>query len=180
MDHLAILTSGLTRNFGELTAVNSLNLQVPQGSVYGFLGPNGAGKTTTIRLLLGLIRLHAGHIQVFGRPFIKERHSLLKQIGALVESPSIYNHLTGRENLEITRRPVLYRHAPTFRISMTVIGLLLINADWARFYPWTLPALILNRSLRGSPIITELLLIGIGSVVIALLGAWNITRRDVL
>lgn len=70
--------------------------------------------------------------------------------------------------------------AMSFGISMTVIGLLLINADWARFYPWTLPALILNRSLRGSPIITELLMIGIGSVVIALLGAWNITRRDVL
>ncbi len=104
MDYLAITTTGLTRKFGDLTAVNSIDLQVPQGSVYGFLGPNGAGKTTTIRLLLGLIRLHAGHIQVFGRPFKKERHSLLKQIGALVESPSIYNHLTGRENLEITRR----------------------------------------------------------------------------
>ncbi|MCJ7582146.1 MAG: ATP-binding cassette domain-containing protein [Candidatus Aminicenantes bacterium] len=104
LDHPAISTKNLTRKFGELTAVNSVNLDVPQGSVYGFLGPNGAGKTTTIRLLLGLIRLHAGHIQVFGRPFIKERHPLLKQIGALVESPSIYNHLTGRENLEVTRR----------------------------------------------------------------------------
>lgn len=104
MDHLAITTTGLTRKFGDLTAVNSLDLQVSQGSVYGFLGPNGAGKTTTIRLLLGLIRLHAGQIQLFGRPFNKERYSLLRQIGALVESPSVYNHLTGRENLEITRR----------------------------------------------------------------------------
>jgi ABC-2 type transport system ATP-binding protein len=104
MDHPAITTSGLTRKFGNLTAVNALNLDVPQGSIYGFLGPNGAGKTTTIRLLLGLIRLHAGHIQMFGRPFPKERQSLLKQIGALVESPSIYPHLTGRENLEVTRR----------------------------------------------------------------------------
>ncbi len=70
--------------------------------------------------------------------------------------------------------------AMSFGISMTVIGLLLINADWARFYPWTLPAMILNRSLKGSPILTELILIGIGSVVIALIGGWNITRRDVL
>ena len=80
MDNLAINTSGLTRKFGNLTAVNALNLDVPQGSIYGFLGPNGAGKTTTIRLLLGLIRLHAGHIQMFGRPFPKERQSLLKLV----------------------------------------------------------------------------------------------------
>lgn len=73
MDHPAITTSGLTRKFGNLTAVNALNLDVPQGSIYGFLGPNGAGKTTTIRLLLGLIRLHGGHIQMFGRPFPKEK-----------------------------------------------------------------------------------------------------------
>ncbi len=104
MDHLAISTSGLTRKFGSLTAVYDLNLNVPQASVYGFLGPNGAGKTTTIRLLLGLIRHHAGRIEVFGRPFLKERYALLRQIGALVESPSVYNHLTGRENLEITHR----------------------------------------------------------------------------
>ncbi|MFC2160036.1 ABC transporter ATP-binding protein [Acidobacteriota bacterium] len=100
----AITTENLTRKFGELTAVNALNLHVPQGSVYGFLGPNGAGKTTTIRMLLGLIRIHSGQIHVFGRPFIKERQSLLQDIGAMVESPSIYNHLTGRENLEVTRR----------------------------------------------------------------------------
>ena len=104
MTHSAITTKNLTRKFGELKAVNALNLEVPKGSIYGFLGPNGAGKTTTIRLILGLIKLHAGHIQVFGRPFMKEKRSLLKQIGALVESPSVYNHLTGRENIEITRR----------------------------------------------------------------------------
>lgn len=71
--------------------------------------------------------------------------------------------------------------AVSFGISMTVIGLLLINdPDWAKFYPWTLPALILNRSLRGSPVLSELLLIGIGSIVIAFVGGWIFTRRDVL
>ncbi|MFC2160037.1 ABC transporter permease [Acidobacteriota bacterium] len=70
--------------------------------------------------------------------------------------------------------------AVSFGISMTIIGLLLINSDWARFYPWTLPVLILNRSIKGSPIVAELLVIGFGSIVIALLGGWNITRRDVL
>jgi len=112
-DHPAISTSGLTRKFGDLTAVNALNLEVPQGSIYGFLGPNGAGKTTTIRLILGLIRLHAGNVQVLGQPFIQERASLLRQIGALVEFPSIYNHLSGRENLEITRK---YLNAPKVNI----------------------------------------------------------------
>jgi ABC-2 type transport system ATP-binding protein len=100
----AITTSGLTRRFGELTAVDSVGLRVERGSVYGFLGPNGAGKTTTIRLLLGLIRPHAGQVQLFDQPLSKRRVALLRRVGALVESPSLYPHLTGRENLEVTRR----------------------------------------------------------------------------
>jgi ABC-type multidrug transport system ATPase subunit len=102
MQELAIATSALTRRFGTLTAVDGLGLQVPQGSVYGFLGPNGAGKTTTIRMMLGLIRPHAGQVRLFGQPLRDERLALLGRIGALVESPSLYPHLTGRENLELT------------------------------------------------------------------------------
>lgn len=102
--HLAIDTSGLTRRFGDLVAVDSVDLQVPRGSVYGFLGPNGAGKTTTIRMLLGLIRPHAGEVHVFGQPLRRRRIELMRRVGALVESPSLYPHLTGRENLEVTRR----------------------------------------------------------------------------
>jgi ABC-2 type transport system ATP-binding protein len=93
----------LTRRFGRLTAVDRLELQVPRGSVYGFLGPNGAGKTTTIRMLLGLIRPDGGEVNLFGRPLQKGRLDLLRQVGALVESPSLYPNLTGRENLEVTR-----------------------------------------------------------------------------
>jgi ABC-2 type transport system ATP-binding protein len=81
--------------------VDQLSLQVPAGEIYGFLGPNGAGKTTTIRLLLGLIRADAGSVQVFGDAFDR---SALRRIGTLVEVPSLYSHLTGRENLEVTRR----------------------------------------------------------------------------
>lgn len=99
----AIETRDLTRRFGKRTAVHSLGLQVRKGSIYGFLGPNGAGKTTTIRLLLGLIRPDAGSIRVFGEQF---EHALLARIGSLVELPSVYSHLTGRENLEVTRRQV--------------------------------------------------------------------------
>jgi len=103
-ENLAIQTSGLTRAFGNLIAVNNLDLNVPRASVYGFLGPNGAGKTTTNRMLLGLIRPDSGHIELLGKPLEQNRIALLERTGALVETPSLYGHLTGRENLELTRR----------------------------------------------------------------------------
>lgn len=104
MTDFAIQTNHLTRRFGSVTAVEDVSLHVPQGAVYGFLGPNGAGKTTTIRMLLGLIRPHAGEVHLFGRPLRAERLALLRRVGALVETPSLYPHLTGAENLEVTRR----------------------------------------------------------------------------
>jgi ABC-type multidrug transport system ATPase subunit len=104
MEHNLVQTFGLTRRFGPLVAVDQIDLQVLQGSVYSFLGPNGAGKTTTIRMLLGLIRPHSGKVMMFGSALDKERLSILKRIGSLVESPSLYPHLTGRENLELIRR----------------------------------------------------------------------------
>lgn len=104
MQEWTICTAELTRRFGRLTAVDRLDLEVPRSSVYGFLGPNGAGKTTTIRMLLGLIRPHAGEIRLFGEPTWRSRLALLHRVGALVESPSLYPHLTGRENLEVARR----------------------------------------------------------------------------
>ncbi len=99
-----IQTHQLSRKFGKITAVNHLNLDVPVGSVYGFLGPNGAGKTTTIRMLLGLLHPSAGSINLFGFPCQPGSWQHLNQIGTMVESPSLYLNLTGRENLEVTRR----------------------------------------------------------------------------
>ena len=99
-----IETQGLIRRFGQLTAVDKVDLQVPKASVYGFLGPNGAGKTTTIRMLLGLIRPHAGMVTVFGKSIREARLEILGRLGAMVEQPAFYPHLTGRENLEIIRR----------------------------------------------------------------------------
>lgn len=104
MTGIAIETINLTRRYGALTAVQGLNLRVPRASVYGFLGPNGAGKTTTIRMLLGLIRPTEGQVRLFGAPLEGERGALLGRVGALVETPSLYPHLTGGENLEVTRR----------------------------------------------------------------------------
>jgi lantibiotic transport system ATP-binding protein len=98
-----IQTRHLERIFGSrkgtpVCAVAGLDLNVPEGSIYGFLGPNGAGKTTTIRMLLGLIRPTAGQILVFGRALDRAAQG---GIGALVETPSYYPHLTGRENLAL-------------------------------------------------------------------------------
>jgi lantibiotic transport system ATP-binding protein len=101
MEECVIETHGLTRRFGRLAAVDGIDLTVPRGCVYGFLGPNGAGKTTTIRLLLGLIRPSAGEVRLLNQPPGKNRSAQLARIGSLVETPALYPHLTGRENLRL-------------------------------------------------------------------------------
>jgi len=104
MSEYLIETRGLSRRFGSQQAVSELNLLVPKAGIYGFLGPNGAGKTTAIRMLLGLIRPDAGEVRLFGRELRSNHRALMSRVGALVEAPSLYPHLTGRENLEVTRR----------------------------------------------------------------------------
>ncbi len=100
----AIQTFDLQRRFAGGFGVHSLNLHVPEGTVYGFLGPNGAGKTTTVRLLLGLLHPDRGRVELFGRRLSRDDRAVLARVGALVESPSLYPHLSGRQNLEVTRR----------------------------------------------------------------------------
>lgn len=104
MKNKVIETYHLTRRYGKTYVVDDLNLNVYPGDIYGFLGPNGAGKTTTIRMLLGLVQPTSGDVEIFGKNLKKERISILKKVGSLVESPSYYGHLTGRENLEVLRR----------------------------------------------------------------------------
>jgi ABC-2 type transport system ATP-binding protein len=94
-----IVTRGLTKRYGELTAVADLDLSVRAGEVYGFLGPNGAGKTTTLRMLLGLIRPTSGQILLYGRP-----PGQLQDVGALIEGPAFYPYLSGRDNLRVMAR----------------------------------------------------------------------------
>ncbi len=106
MGRFIIETENLACRFGSVQAVDGINLHVPPGSIYGFLGPNGAGKTTTIRMLLGLLRPTAGETRLFGRSLSEQRIELLQRVGSLVESPSLYPHLTGWENLEVIRRMV--------------------------------------------------------------------------
>ncbi len=118
-----IETRGLSHRFaGGQAVLQDINLQVPQGAVYGFLGPNGAGKTTTLRLLLGLLKKQQGDIFMLNRAFADHRIDVLKQTGSLIEAPSLYGHLTACENLEVWRR--IYR-CPAARIKQTleIVGL---------------------------------------------------------
>jgi ABC-2 type transport system ATP-binding protein len=100
-DALAIETHGLTKRFGQRTAVDGVDLQVPRGCAFGFLGPNGAGKTTMIRMLLGLTHSSAGSASVLGHPVPAARALALQRVGAIVEEPRFHPQLTGRENLSI-------------------------------------------------------------------------------
>lgn len=104
MDEPVLETTGLLKRYGGTAVVDRIDLAVPRGEIYGFLGPNGAGKTTTIRMLLGLLSPDAGAVRLFGKPLAASRAAALARVGALVETPSLYPHLTGRENLEVTRR----------------------------------------------------------------------------
>jgi ABC-2 type transport system ATP-binding protein len=96
---LAIETTGLTKRFGDLAAVDGIDLAVPTGSVFGFLGPNGSGKTTTIRILLGLINASEGSWQLLGRSMPDRARDVLPDVGAMIEGPAFYPWLTGRQNL---------------------------------------------------------------------------------
>jgi len=100
----AIETNRLSKHFGDVLAVDSVDLRVKQGEIYGFLGLNGAGKTTTIRALLGMIRPSAGDVKVLEQAVGPNGRGPWARIGHLVESPSAYPELTVRENLEIARR----------------------------------------------------------------------------
>ncbi|NNC11493.1 ABC transporter ATP-binding protein [Planctomonas sp. JC2975] len=95
----AISVRGLTKKFGRQVAVGGLDLEVPQGSVFGFLGPNGSGKTTTIRMLLGLAAPNAGTVELLGERMPRASATVLPRVGALVEGPAFYPFLTGRANL---------------------------------------------------------------------------------
>lgn len=99
MNDAAIKVRGVRKTYGEFTALKNLDLDVKSGVVYGFLGPNGAGKTTLIKILLGLSIPDAGEVEIFGKDLFLERNSILKSIGAVVESPAFFDYMTAYENL---------------------------------------------------------------------------------
>lgn len=112
----AIETQGLTHRFGNFTAVDRVDLRVAAGAIYGFLGPNGSGKTTTIRILLGLLRPQAGRVAIFGLPMPDARRAVARRVGSLVETPSLYGHLSGFDNVDLTRRALGLTPSETWRV----------------------------------------------------------------
>jgi ABC-2 type transport system ATP-binding protein len=104
MEIAAIQTHGLTRRFGDLTAVEDVTLSVAQGQFFGFLGPNGAGKSTTIKMLTGLLEPSAGTIEILGRPFSANALDLKRQIGVVPEGMALVGRLTAPEYLRFVGR----------------------------------------------------------------------------
>jgi len=100
-DESIIKIQGLSKRFGEVLALDRLNLEVKRGDIYGFLGPNGSGKSTTIRVLTSLVKADSGSLEVFGLPLKTARKQILSRIGALVERPDFYENLTALKNLEL-------------------------------------------------------------------------------
>ncbi|BBL79456.1 hypothetical protein RxyAA322_13100 [Rubrobacter xylanophilus] len=101
MSAIVVEAVSLSKRYGGRFAVKSLDIEVPEGSVYGLLGPNGAGKTTVLKLVTGLLRPTGGEVRLFGERW---RRNHLKEVGALIETPALYQHLTGRENLAVHTR----------------------------------------------------------------------------
>ena len=97
MNERVIRTDGLTKRYGDILAVDELSLEVPRGQVFGLLGPNGSGKTTTMGMLLGLVKPTMGSFSLFGAS--TSHQDALHRVGAIVETPSFYPYLSGRNNL---------------------------------------------------------------------------------
>lgn len=101
MSDYIIETKNLTKQYGAQKSVDSLNIHVRKGRIYGLLGRNGAGKTTTMKMLLGLTKPTVGDIMIFGKSLAGNEKNILPRIGSLIESPGFYPNLTGTENLQI-------------------------------------------------------------------------------
>lgn len=117
-----VVLEDVWKSYGRVMAARGVSLEVPAGSVFGFLGPNGAGKTTTIRILLGLQSADRGSIFVLGMPMPSQRIAILRRVGAIVDAPCSYPHLTARENLEIHRLLLEASKADVDRV-LEIVGL---------------------------------------------------------
>ena len=124
MAHKPIIqTSGLSYHYSrDVQTLFNVNLCIEPGSIYGFLGPNGSGKTTTLSLLLGLMANQKGDIEIFGQQLHSKREAILGKIGSLIETPSLYGHLTAHENLEVYRKTYGASKARTKEV-LEIVGL---------------------------------------------------------
>ncbi len=101
MKQYVIQTENLTKQYDRKAVVNKLNIHVEKGKIYGLLGRNGAGKTTTLRMIMGLLAPTSGKVSIFGDSFTKDKKVIYRRIGSMIETPSFYENLTGKENLEL-------------------------------------------------------------------------------
>lgn len=123
MNDTVIKTNQLTKTYGKLTVVNTVNLHVRKGSIYGLLGRNGAGKTTIMKMILGLTPITSGSAEIFGQNIIRNEKKIYPRIGAIIETPGFYPNLTGTENLEIFAK---LRGTPTpnaVKNALEIVGL---------------------------------------------------------
>ncbi|MEO8462416.1 MAG: ATP-binding cassette domain-containing protein [Chloroflexota bacterium] len=118
----ALATRGLRKSYGRRLALDGLDLTVPTGVVYGFLGPNGAGKTTTMRVLTGLLHPDAGTVEILGSPYSRRDRHRLFSVGALVETPTFYPYLSGRDNLRALAASGPPSHRPIDEV-LEIVGL---------------------------------------------------------
>jgi lantibiotic transport system ATP-binding protein len=123
MNNMIIRTTGLSYRYAkDAQTLFDINLEIQKGSIYGFLGPNGSGKTTTLSLLLGLLNNQQGKIEIFEKDIRQHRIDILKRIGSLIETPSLYGHLTAKENLEVYR-PIYNVTRERIKEVLKIVGL---------------------------------------------------------
>jgi ABC-2 type transport system ATP-binding protein len=148
---LAVETRGVSKVVGGRMLVERLDLSVPRGAVYALLGPNGAGKTTTMRMLLSLLRPDCGRILLLGRDLLASRTAALRGVGAFVETPALYEHLSGVDNLRLTARLLRQPSSEVDRV-LDVVGM--SGAASRRVGTYSLgmkQRLAIGRCLLGSP-----------------------------
>ncbi|MGD8238100.1 MAG: ABC transporter ATP-binding protein [Armatimonadota bacterium] len=133
-DEVVLRTRGLTKRFGKRRAVDGLDLEVRRGQVYGFLGPNGAGKTTTIRMLLGLVRPNSGDAKLLGVCIRRRRLEALRRVGAMVETPAFYGHLSAERNLALLASLSGGATGERIRYALDAVGLTGRERDRVRTY----------------------------------------------
>src|SRR5699024_10827755 len=147
-----IETSSLTKRYNGQLSVNHVDLKIPECGIYGFLGPNGAGKSTTMKMLLGLVKPTEGNVKILGKYLTsKNRLDILKHTGSLIESPSYYAHLTGRENLNLV---CMLKQAPETEIDRVLHIVRLENQQHKKVGQYSLgmkQRLGLAAALIGSP-----------------------------
>lgn len=117
-------TINLTKRYGNINAVNNVNINIKKGDIYGFIGENGAGKTTTLRMIMNLAKPSSGSIELFGEMLTSKSYNLYQRVGSIIEFPTFYPNLTLSENLEIHRRMMGINDKKKIEKSLELVGLL--------------------------------------------------------